>query len=173
MDLFAHACFGAVICSRSGMAGGRSGAGKRWYADRTVWGSVFFGLLPDIVSMWIPFFFFLISGSRDNFFHLYDGKWLEIYRLVHSLVLALGFCLLMLVLFRKRGIVSLAWPVHVVCDAVSHDGGKFRTMLLYPFSEWSIHGVAFWRHGWFVLSYWALIVAMFLVLRGWRRSYRQ
>jgi hypothetical protein len=56
MDLLAHACYGAVLCSRSGLAGGRQGLpGRRWYRDGTLWLAVFFGLLPDIVSMWVPY----------------------------------------------------------------------------------------------------------------------
>jgi hypothetical protein len=41
MDLLAHGLYGATVCSRSGLAGGRTGsvdAGGRPRADWTGWG---------------------------------------------------------------------------------------------------------------------------------------
>jgi hypothetical protein len=173
MDLLAHAGYSATVCSRTGLAGGRLGLpGKRWYQDPTVWSSVFFGLLPDIMSMWIPFLIFYISGATGNFFYYFDGPWIVVYRCMHSLVTALVISIVVL-LFRKTLFVpSLACALHLLCDAVSHSEGKFQTMPLYPFSEWGIDGIPFWKHLWFVAAYWAVLVAIWMFLIIWRRRGR-
>lgn len=173
MDLLAHACYGATLCSRSGLAGGQKGLpGTPWYRDVTVHAAVLFSLLPDMLSMWIPFALHLINGTQGNFFHDYSGAWLLVYRLTHSLVTTLAVSALVWRLRRKFAVPSLAWTVHVLCDAVSHGSGKFKTMPFYPFSTWGIHGVAFWRHHWFVGAYWLVLVGIMICIACWRRGRR-
>lgn len=164
MDLLAHACYGATLCSRSGLAGGWRGAGRRWFADASVWMAVFFGLLPDMLSMWVPFALFVAGGSHGNFFGYYDGVWLEVYRFTHSLLPAFLVTMTLFMVCRRISVASLAWTVHVLCDSVSHDAGKFRTMMFYPLSEWHITGIAFWRHVWFIAFYWSILVGLWIVL---------
>jgi len=169
MDLFAHACYGAVLCSRSGLAGGRKGRpGRKWYRDGSLWLAVFFGLLPDIVSMWIPYITTAGWADAGRFFGSYDGGWLEVYRWVHSLIPAVIFCGLLGILCRRLFVVSLAWPVHILCDAVSHGAGKFGTMIFYPLSRFQIDGIPFWRHGWFMVAYWAVLAALVIFIILWR-----
>lgn len=169
MDLLAHACYGATICSRSGLAGGRNGfSRKRWFLDRTVWLAVMFSLLPDMVSMWIPFALFIRQDTGDNFFVWYGGEWLVVYRLVHSLVPALLCAGVLFFAYRKFFVPSLAWTVHIACDAVSHDGGKFSTMPFYPLSTFNVDGIAFWRNTWFVMTYYGLLVALWMSIIIWR-----
>ena len=140
MDLLAHACYGATICSQSGIAGGRRGSGKdRCYKDSTVWWSVLFGLLPDMISMWGPLPLLVFSNPDDKFFRV-----------------------------RRLALPSLAWALHILCDMASHDAGKFRTMPLYPLTEWNIPGIAFWRNLWFVITYWAILVTIWICLIVWR-----
>ncbi|MDD4871570.1 MAG: hypothetical protein PHR77_13520 [Kiritimatiellae bacterium] len=170
MDLLAHAGYSATICSRTGLAGGRLGLpGKRWYRDPTVWSAVSFGLLPDIISMWTPFLVFYISGTAGNFFHYFDGHWIVVYRYMHSMVTAFALSLVVLLLYRALFVPSLAFALHLLCDAISHSEGKFQTMPLYPFSEWGINGIPFWRHLWFVGVYWTVLAAIWIFLVIWRR----
>ena len=171
MDVLAHGLYGVTVCSRLGLAGGRAGTrGVRWWREPTVWWALFFGLLPDMVSMWIPYILHAISGVEDNFFRYFDGGWLTVYRVFHSLVIALAFSALLYFWRRRLFIASLAWPLHILCDAISHVDGKFQTLIFYPLSHWGFHGIAWWRARWFVWSYWAVLVLIWIGLYAWRRS---
>ncbi|OGV60963.1 MAG: hypothetical protein A2283_09940 [Lentisphaerae bacterium RIFOXYA12_FULL_48_11] len=170
MDLLTHAMYGATVCSRAGLAGGRKGSGKRhWFKDSTVWWAVLFGLGPDIVSMWIPLAMHTLSGNEENFFYLFDGNWLVVYRLSHSLIMA---AVVSSVLFLCRSLLfvpSLAWTVHVVMDAVSHGTGKFQTLLFYPFSRWGVDGVNWWQAPWVLQVACVSLPLIWLALMLWRR----
>jgi hypothetical protein len=90
VDLVAHALYGATVCSRTGLAGGRKGAQKRWHSDRTAWCAVLFGVVPDVVSMGVPLAVFCLEGAHGNFFHALDGTDLIIYHYAHSVLVALA-----------------------------------------------------------------------------------
>ena len=169
MDLMAHALYGVTVCSRTGLAGGHKGAGCRWFRDRTVWVAAFFGVLPDIVSMGVPFAAWCLAGAPGNFFRDIHPEDLEIYRYVHSLAVALVTSGILWTACRPLFAPSLAWSVHVVSDALTHASGKFQTPLLYPFSSWGIEGVRWWRHPEVVLAYWLLIPITWYTLHTWRR----
>lgn len=174
MDLLAHACYGATLCSRSGVAGGKTGlSGRRWYSDASVWWSVLFGLIPDMISMWLPFALFWFGDAHGNFFRWFDGAWLDVYRLSHSLLIALLVSAILFLVSRKHFICSLAWAVHIVCDAITHGSGKFRTMPLYPVTEWSIEGVPFWRSVWVAPVYWSVLLSLWLFIMIWLKKQRR
>lgn len=171
MDILAHALYGATLCSRSGLAGGRTGsAARRWHGDRTVWWALLFGILPDVLSMWIPFALHSVSGASGNFFHSFDGAWLMTYRATHNLLFPLAFSAA-LRLWRPRLLVpSLAWLVHVLLDSISHETGKFQTLLFFPFSHWGIDGIPWWRTPWLFYSYWLALPTLWLALTLVRRA---
>jgi len=171
MDILAHALYGATFCSRVGLAGVRGGlSGRRWFREPSVWLAVLFGLLPDILSMWVPFAVHHFSRTPGNFFANYGGGWLVVYRAVHSLVPALGVSLLIGLVWRRGFLPSLAWGLHILCDAVSHGDGKFQTLPFYPFSTWGIVGIPFWKNAGFVAAYWAVLVVIWMGLWHWRRQ---
>lgn len=170
MDLLAHGVYAATVCSRTGLSGGLKGHPGRWYQDPTVWWAALFGLLPDILSMWVPFAVHVVAGPEGNFFHLYSGAWLVVYRLVHSLLPAATISALCCVYRRWLFVPSLAWGVHVLLDAVSHGEGKFKTLLFYPFSSWGIDAIDWWRTRWFFIGYWALVPLIWLGLMLCRRA---
>ncbi|MBN1268834.1 MAG: hypothetical protein JXB04_04545 [Kiritimatiellae bacterium] len=173
MDLLAHALYGATACSRSGLAGGRKGrGGGRLFADWTVWCAVLFGVLPDLVSMGIPFLLWM-GGAAEHFgyfFRDFGGQGLVLYRYVHSLLVALLAAGLLRLTWKPLFIPSLAWVVHIVTDALTHDLGKFRTMLFYPLSDWAFEGWPWWRHAGVRLTYWLILPATWLVLWALRRG---
>jgi hypothetical protein len=41
-------------------------------------------------------------------------------------------------------------------------------MPLYPFSRWMVDGIPFWRNRWFVLTYWGLLAATWIVIAASR-----
>ena len=171
MDILAHALYGATLCSETGLAGGRSGStAPRWFRDRTLWWSLVFGVLPDGVSMWIPFTAYTIAGVERNYFLHYGGGWLTVYRAVHNLIVPLTVSAILFVLRRRLFVPSLAWTIHVVMDAVSHGAGKYQTLLFYPFSSWGIEGISWWRAPWFFAGYWLVLLAIWILIAVWRRT---
>lgn len=176
MDFLAHALYGATVCSRSGLAGGRTGAGRtegrgRRRMDWTVWAALAFGVLPDAVSMGPPFLAFLLAGAPGNFFHDLGGTDMIAYRAMHSLVVALCAAGALRACVRPLALPALAWPLHVVMDAVTHDDGKFGTTLLFPFSTWSIPGIRWWEHPGVVWGYWLALPVLWVGLVAWRRGW--
>ncbi len=172
MDFAAHALYGATCCSRSGLAGARRGfAGPVW-RDKTVWSSLFWGVWPDVVSMGVPFAVFLTSRHQHigHFFMEFEGAGLVLYRWMHSLLPA-AVVLLALYRFRRSMLVpALAWPLHILTDAVTHDdSGKFRTTLFYPFTDWAIDGWPWWRSRRLMLGYWGLLAVVWIGLTLLRR----
>ena len=65
---------------------------------------------------------------------------------------------------------SLAWPVHLLLDAVLHDDGRWQTPILYPLSDWHFRGINWWEHGWVMAVYWGLLPLLWGALRIWRRN---
>ena len=148
--------YGATVCSRSGVAGGAEGSPGRGVRsllkDRSLWFALLFGLLPDVVSMWPSFFIFWMEGARGNFFVEFGGPALAVYRTMHSLLVALAAAGGLRLIWKPLFVPSLAWPLHLVMDSVTHGSGKFQTMLFYPLSFFHIEGIRWWRHRWIVLA---------------------
>jgi len=178
MDLLAHILYGATVCSRSGLAGGRTGAvdstGRRvgWARDRTVWAAAGFGLLPDLAAMGLPFLWWWVTRSDGNFFHRFDGAGIEIYRYCHSLIVAGLGCLFIGWRRRRLAAPALAYPLHLLMDAISHGLGKFQTTLFYPLTDWGYDGIRWWEHFGFFVAYWGVLPALWLGLWAWRRRAR-
>ena len=67
MDTLLHGVFGAALCSRTGLAGGRRGPvdaqGRRAFVDWTLWAAFFFGIFPDLASLGIHFMLDAFSGN--------------------------------------------------------------------------------------------------------------
>ena len=119
--------------------------------------------------MWIPLAINVLSGTTGNFFHNFSGTWLNVYHYMHSLLIALSFSALVFCVRRKIFVPSLAWTVHVLCDAATHGAGKFENMPFYPLSSWGVRGISFWQHLWVVLTYWALLAIIWVSIVIWRR----
>ncbi len=170
MDLLAHAAYGATACSRTGVAGGRKGGPRSWVADWTVWLAALFGIMPDLLSMGPAFVGYLREGMPGNFFHHMGYNDVIVYRYVHSLVVALTVALVLRLAWKPLFVPSLAWPVHLVMDALTHGSGKFETTLLYPLSAWHVEGIRWWQHPELVLGYWLVLPVLWLGLHLWRRS---
>ena len=107
MDIIGHAAYGATLCSRSGLAGGRQGArGQRWSTDWTVWAAIGFSLLPDLTSIGLSFAEMMVRGGHPSF-HGIPPYVMVLYRLTHNLLVAgliVGLCR---VLYRPLAIPAL------------------------------------------------------------------
>jgi len=170
VDIIAHALYGATVCSRTGLAGGSKGSATA--NDWTVLCATLFGVLPDVVSMGAPFAAFFLTGAPGNFFHNFDVHSLELYRFMHSLIVALAASGLLGLAWRPLFVPSLAWALHVCMDALTHGTGKFQTTLFYPLSSWGYDGIRWWEHLEMVLVYWLLLPIAWLCLWRWRRHNR-
>lgn len=172
MDIFAHCVYGMTACSRSGLAGGRKGSGTSWFRDRTVWWAAGFGVLPDLASLGLPFLLFTFAGMPGNFFRDLNPDWLISYRYAHSMLTALVVVAIVRFVRSDLFVPSLALPLHVVADALTHSNGKFQAPLFHPLSNWTVEGIAWWRHGWVIWLYWSLPVIAWAFLRLVRGKYR-
>lgn len=172
MDILAHALFGATVCSRRGLAGGLKPEAKPLLSDRTVGMAMLFGILPDVLSMGLPLLQFVAHGCHGNFFHNLDGGDITVYRYTHSLIVALVVCGAFR--FKAPGlfVASLAWPLHVAMDALTHGAGKFQTTVFYPFSAWALDGIRWWQHPGLVLGYWLALPAIWILLFAIRQKSR-
>jgi hypothetical protein len=168
MDILGHAIYGATLCSRSGLAGGRIGAPGRRQFDWTAWAAVAFSILPDMASIGLSFGQMLMHGDAPSFHDLPPYVFV-LYRLTHSVIVA-GLCVILLrAVARPLFVPALAWPVHILMDSVLHGDGRWQTPVFFPLSDWHLPGINWWEHPRVVLFYWALLPAIWLAIRLWRR----
>ena len=177
MDILAHAIYGATVCSRTGLAGGLDQQAdprpRSWSSDWTVWCAALFGMLPDAVSLGIPWLPYWLAGTPGEFFSHLDPPVITVYRYMHSLVVAFAAAGLIRLLWKPLFIPSLAWALHVCMDAFVHGPGLFQTTLFYPFSSWGPPGIRWWEHPNFILAYWAVLPITWLVISLQRKKRRQ
>lgn len=169
MDFLAHGLYGATLCSRTGLAGGRRGAGCRWTRDWTVWAGLGFGVLPDLVSPGVPFLCMLLAGEPPSFSTVPPAVF-QLYHFSHSLLTAAAALLLLRLLARPLVVPALAWPLHIVADAISHGPGHWQTLLFHPLWDWRFDGIDWWRHPGVMLSYWMLLPLLWAAVAWQRRS---
>ena len=163
--------YGATVCSRTGLAGGSKGApGRFWIADWTVWAAVFFSLLPDAVSMGMPWVSFWADGMQGHFFRDMGDDAILRYRYMHSLLVALACSGLLRCVWKPLFVPSLSWALHVAMDAVTHGAGKFQTTVFYPLSTWHVEGIRWWQHPEICIAYWILLPVIWYGLSIWRRK---
>ena len=176
MDILAHALYGATLWSRTGLAGGRKGVVIRGptISDWTVWAAVGFGVLPDMSSIGAYFTQMLIRGDSPSFHSLPSSVYV-LYHCTHSLMIASVFLLVLGLLMRPLIVPALAWPLHIVMDSFSHGDGRWQTLMLYPVSNWHIHGINWWQHPGFIMLYWGILPVLWGAIYFWRRtlSYRK
>lgn len=168
MDVLAHALYGATLCSRTGLAGGRQGTRRSFSYDWTVWVAAGFGLLPDMASIGAAFFMMMIRGEAPDF-HALPPHVFVLYHSTHSLVFA-GFLLLVLRLMARPLVIpALAWPLHIVMDSFFHATGWWQTMMFYPLSDWHYNGINWWQHPLMMLLYWGILPVLWIAIALWRR----
>jgi hypothetical protein len=171
MDILAHAVYGATFCSRTGFAGGRLGAGpgpRPFSLDWTVWAAIGFGVLPDMASIGASFARILASGDTPSFQTIPPHVFM-LYHYTHSLVVAGLLLAALSAIARPLVVPALAWPLHIAMDAFSHGDGRWQTLMLFPFSDWHIHGVNWWQHPGVMLLYWGALPVLWFGLHTWRR----
>ena len=173
MDILGHALYGATICSRTGLAGGRRGAinqdGSRKRFDWTIWAAAGFSLVPDVFSLGLYFLPLMIRGGEPDW-HGIPTQIYILYWFMHNLLVACLCAVLFRILWRPLFLPAMAWPLHVVLDAFLHGPGRFQTPLFYPVSDFRIHGISWWEHSEITLLYCSILPVLWVLLFLWRRS---
>lgn len=173
MDILAHALYGATVCSRTGLAGGRRGASRSgpviFSLDWTVWAAAGIGILPDLASIGVFFARLAIRGDPPTF-HAIPPYVFALYHGTHSLIVAGLILWLVRILFRPLFVPALAWPLHILMDSVSHGDGPWQTLVFYPFSDWHYHGLNWWQHPNLMLVYWGALPVLWAGIGFWRRT---
>lgn len=170
MDIVGHALYGATLCSRTGLAGGRRGArGVRGRWDWTLWAAIGFSLMPDLASIGISFAQMIIRGGAPSF-HAIPPYVYMLYNVTHSMLVACLFVLVVRLVARPLFVPALAWPLHVFLDIFLHGTGRWQTPVLWPLSDWHINGVNWWQYYWVPLTYWGILPMLWLALHMGRRS---
>ena len=172
MDILAHAVYGATLCSRTGLAGGRQGAPaarSSYVRDWTVWAAAAFGAMPDLTSIGVSFAQMLVRGESPSF-HSLPPYVFVLYHCTHSLVIAGLFLLLLRTIARPLVVPALAWPIHILMDSFSHGDGRWQTLMLYPFSDWHFRGINWWQHPGVMLLYWSVLPLLWIAIHLWRRQ---
>lgn len=175
MDILAHALYGATVCSRTGLAGGRkgrpSGGPLILSFDWTVWAAAGWGIVADLASIGLFFARLAIRGDPPTF-HAIPPYVFVLYHCTHSLIVACLCLWLLRLLWRPLFVPALAWPLHIVMDSVSHGDGRWQTLLFFPVSDWHFHGVNWWQHPGLVSAYWGMLPVLWIGLYFWRRAGR-
>ena len=176
MDTLFHGVMGAMVCSRTGLAGGRRGPvdakGRRRLVDWTFWAALLFGLLPDLVSLGIHFAMDMVAGNGVRWQGI-PGFIFTLYNITHSLA-GMVVCIGLLVFgCRRLWLPAMAWPLHVLTDIPTHGSGMFMTPIFWPFSEWRFSGWSWWMHPWMFYGGWIGMGVLLLVVAGMRWSGRR
>ncbi len=176
MDTLAHVVAGMLLCSKTGLPGGRVGAvdreGRRKRWDMTLWAAGGFAFLPDMSSFGLLLAQRVITGT----FTAGKPELDEIpayvffnYNLTHSLVVAAVVVLLVWRFARPLRLPVLAWPLHILCDIPMHGKEYFPTPFLYPLSDYTFDGWGFGAHPGIIYGYWLVILLLFAAVVLMRR----
>ncbi|MBU4201016.1 MAG: hypothetical protein KKG09_06830 [Verrucomicrobia bacterium] len=176
MDILAHALYSATLFSRTGLAGGARGpidaAGRTRSFDWTIWAAFGFGLLPDALSIGIAILTAAVKGHLFTFTGI-PAFTFELYHWSHSLVAAGAVSILIRCLWKPLFLSSLAWPLHILMDMLTHGSGRFQTLLLFPISDVTLNGINWWQHPSVVLLYWCLLPVLWFGIHRCRRRTHQ
>ena len=119
------------------------------------WLAVFFGVMPDLVSLGLLFIIKLFNGilnygalpKLENLFQLapypdYPDWLFFMDNLSHSFVVS--FTCIAIIYFIKRDFVlpMLAWPFHIMLDFPFHTKEFFPTKIFWPISDFSFDGIS-------------------------------
>jgi len=122
--------------------------------------AILFGILPDLVSWTIYFFYsLLIAGvpiGKPDLAHI--PLWVfTLYGAGHS-IFVYGLVLLVVYLaLKKIPLYLYAWGLHILIDIPTHSRAFLPTPFLWPFSTWHFPGFS-WGTPWFFFSYWMVIL---------------
>jgi len=149
MDTFAHGLWSYILFSSS----------------KYIWLAVLFGVLPDLLS-WTLFFFYPAKNgfTWQNPDLSLIPKWVfTMYGITHSLFVVAAVFIAVFLIFKHIPIFLLAWPLHILIDIPTHSRQFLPTPFLWPFSIWAFPGIT-WSNFYFMIINYTLIVLSLLYL---------
>ena len=143
MDFFAHGFWSYIFIHKTK---------KPQYA-------VFFGLLPDICSWFIYFFYRLFTGQLFQQFDLQViPHWVYVlYNISHSIFVFAVVVWIIYLVWKKIHLFIWAWPLHILMDIPTHSRAFLPTPFLWPFSTWQFPGIS-WATPWFMVVNYVFII---------------
>jgi hypothetical protein len=137
----------------------------------TAWWAIF----PDVLAFGPPVVAGLAlwaTGEPTSSHHVPPRVHLglPLYQIGHSLLVWSGVFAICAVLFRRRALPMLGWLSHILIDIGTHSYSYYATRFLWPVSNVSIDGIAWWTRWFWIATYIALAIVYFVLWRkGWLR----
>ena len=172
MDIFAHAVWTNVVYYKKY----RTEVMNRWI-------SIFFGIMPDLISFTPVFLYSRIL--KVDFFELigrniWPVKFASLsYNYTHSLIVFLAVFAIVGLTRSRKSLKFIYWPMfgwmlHILIDIFTHKG-FYETPFLFPLSNYKFtHGVSWGQPTFMIINYSALsfiYLFWFLILR--RREFQK
>jgi hypothetical protein len=146
-----------------------------------VWQGILWGLFPDLLAFTIPSIVLLYNlilatitkssnATNENVAHqLFSNSsplftfTMSLYTLGHSIIIFLIIFGITYLIFKKPTWVMAGWLIHILIDIPSHSG-YWATKFLWPISNVSLEGYAWWTNGKLVLISYILILIIYMYL---------
>lgn len=172
MDILAHA-----LWAGAGMA---VLARRRRIERRTMVWTVVLAAMPDALHALFVGAWALSQGSAVDWFVYATASpggeppfpdWValgahHLHCIAHSIPVAAGLTALSLALSRQFWLPLLGWWSHIAIDVFTHSADYYPVPVFYPFSDWTLDGIA-WNTPWFLVANYLALAAIGLWL--WRR----
>lgn len=143
---------------------------RRWAPGVSIGWTAFWSAFPDILAfgpgivagLWLR-----ISGSGQEAAeghllpHVHVG--LPLYPFAHSLIMFLVVFGLASILTRRVVLAMLGWLLHIAIDIPTHSFSYYATRFLWPVTNYSIDGIAWWTP-WFWAATYVVLAVVYLVL---------
>jgi len=137
--------------------------------------AAFWGIFPDIVSLFLPIIFFSISLlAKTNTFESISTSRLivnaypishTLYLYTHSLIIFAIVFLLVWLFIKKPPLAMTGWALHILLDIPSHGVGYFATPFLFPLSGYVFpYGVSWASPSFFLINYSILAIVWGIIL---------
>jgi hypothetical protein len=137
--------------------------------------ATFWGIFPDIVSLFLPIIFFGISllNNTNTFESISASRIIvnaypishTLYLYTHSLIIWAFVFIFIWFLIRKPPLSMLGWALHIILDIPSHGVGYFATPFLFPLSEYRFpYGISWASTTFFILNYSILLIIWTIIL---------
>jgi len=159
MDIISHGLWGGAAFGR------RS---KKYFKI-----AFLFGMLPDLFAFTYVFFQQLFSGAiTSGPFHHVPLSVAALYSISHSFVVAGIVIALAFVIWRRRMLPVLAWPLHIFLDVFTHDIKFFATPYLWPFHTFLFDGIS-WNTPWIFIANWGALILVYIYLLKFKKVWKK
>lgn len=187
MDVFSHGLWAGVAYKATDKIKAPHKEKKRNF-----FAFVFWGIMPDLVSFGLLFFWFALIVVSNGFdfsvlphhtraieateppalmgFHPIFYLTSLLYSASHSVVLFFAVFGLVFFLVKKTPWTMLGWLFHILIDIPTHSYEFYPTPVFWPVSGWKFYGIS-WGTPWFLILNWSAIILVYLFF--WQKKSRK